>query len=282
MRPRPWLVPGTMPACEPVNETASQPRSINAIESRAIEIRSPAVRSMSCSRGCGSGEISRARSIRRSVVSPIAETTTQTPDPPAAVAATRRATRLISSGTATEVPPYFWPTTLIGSDPPAPEPAGAVGGRRGRHSRGDPRLRSARGAAAPRPAGLRRGDADPRRPAPDPVPDPARRRRPRARLRPWRAGRDDAAGGRADRHLAAAPVRLGVPDRAARAAPQPAADLAARVRRGGADNRRRGGGLPLGRRPRLGRGVRARRGRLADGPDRRDRDREAPGRAPPA
>ena len=74
----PWRVSVTIPACEPVNETASRPRSLIAIETSAIEIRSPEVSSMSCSRGCGSGETSRASAISRSVVSPIAETTTQT------------------------------------------------------------------------------------------------------------------------------------------------------------------------------------------------------------
>src|SRR5438477_5600030 len=81
-----------------------------AIETSAIEIRSPAVSSMSCSRGCGSAETCRARSIKRSVESPIAETTTQTSFPASAVWTTRRATRLISSGPATDVPPYFWTT----------------------------------------------------------------------------------------------------------------------------------------------------------------------------
>jgi len=113
MRARPWLVSVTMPACEPVNETASQPRSISAIEMSAIEIRSPDVSSMSCSRGCGSDETARASSSSRSVVSPIAETTTQTCAPDEAVSAMRPATRLIFSGSPTEVPPYFWTTRVI-------------------------------------------------------------------------------------------------------------------------------------------------------------------------
>ena len=78
MRALPWTVSVTMPACEPVNDTALRPRSLIAIETSATEIRSPAVSSMSCSRGCGSFETCRARSTSRSVVSPIAETTTQT------------------------------------------------------------------------------------------------------------------------------------------------------------------------------------------------------------
>ena len=43
------------PACEPVNERAVKPRSEIAIATSAIEIRSPAVRSMSISRAGGSG-----------------------------------------------------------------------------------------------------------------------------------------------------------------------------------------------------------------------------------
>ena len=34
--------------------------------------------------------------------------------PVSAVATTRRATRVIRSGSATEVPPYFWTTTVTG------------------------------------------------------------------------------------------------------------------------------------------------------------------------
>ena len=49
-----------------------------AIATRAIEMRSPAVRSMSISRGGGMGLTCSARSSSSSVVSPIAETTTQT------------------------------------------------------------------------------------------------------------------------------------------------------------------------------------------------------------
>jgi hypothetical protein len=45
------------PAWDPVNEMASRPSSMIAIDSRAIEIRSPADRSMSSSRAWGAGEI---------------------------------------------------------------------------------------------------------------------------------------------------------------------------------------------------------------------------------
>ena len=43
----------TIPACEPVNDTAGTPRSMIAMQSSAIEMRSPAVSSMSISRPCG-------------------------------------------------------------------------------------------------------------------------------------------------------------------------------------------------------------------------------------
>jgi hypothetical protein len=61
MRARPCAVSVTMPACMPVNETASRPRSLIAMDSSAIEICSPAVSSMSRSRGCGLAETSVAR-----------------------------------------------------------------------------------------------------------------------------------------------------------------------------------------------------------------------------
>ncbi len=67
------------PACEPVKDRASKPRFAMAIATRAIEMRSPAVSSMSSSRPGGSGLTSSARSCSSSVVSPMAETTTTTP-----------------------------------------------------------------------------------------------------------------------------------------------------------------------------------------------------------
>ena len=66
------------PACEPVNDRAVNPRSLMAIATSAIEIRSPAVSSMSISRAGGNGETPLARSSRSSVVSPMAETATTT------------------------------------------------------------------------------------------------------------------------------------------------------------------------------------------------------------
>ncbi len=72
----PWTVSVTIPACEPVKLTAWTRWSMIAMQSSAIEMRSPAVRSMSSSRPCGSWATSWASRTRSSVVLPIAETTT--------------------------------------------------------------------------------------------------------------------------------------------------------------------------------------------------------------
>ena len=66
------------PACEPVKRARAVAEVAIAIATSAIEIRSPAVSSMSSSRAGGSGLTACARSISSSVVSPIAETTTTT------------------------------------------------------------------------------------------------------------------------------------------------------------------------------------------------------------
>ena len=50
-----------MPAWDPVKLTAGMPRELRVIESRAIEIRSPALSSMSISLGEGSSLTSAAR-----------------------------------------------------------------------------------------------------------------------------------------------------------------------------------------------------------------------------
>ena len=86
------------PACEPVNDCALWPSWAMAIASSAIEIRSPAVSSMSSSRGGGSGVTCSARSRSSSVVSPIAETTTTTSLPARLVLTMRWATRLMPVG----------------------------------------------------------------------------------------------------------------------------------------------------------------------------------------
>jgi hypothetical protein len=78
MRARPCEESVMTPACDPVKERADRPSDWMAMASRAIEMRSPAVSSMSSSRPGGSGETCCARSSRSSVVSPMAETTTHT------------------------------------------------------------------------------------------------------------------------------------------------------------------------------------------------------------
>ena len=54
----PWTVSVTIPACEPVSEIASAPRSWIAIAASAQEMRSPTEISMSSSRGFGRAETS--------------------------------------------------------------------------------------------------------------------------------------------------------------------------------------------------------------------------------
>ena len=111
----PWRPSVMTPAWLPVNDRASWPRLPTAIASSAIEIRSPAVSSMSSSRGGGIGETCSARSISSSVVSPIAETTTTTSWPARLASTIRWATRFTPSASATEEPPYFCTTMPTGT-----------------------------------------------------------------------------------------------------------------------------------------------------------------------
>ena len=108
-----WTGSVTMPAWLPVKLLANGPRSRMAMHKRAAEMRSPDVRSMSISLGCGLSDTARASSMRRSVLSPMADTTTHTRSPLPAVRTTRRATLRIFSGSATEVPPNFCTTRDI-------------------------------------------------------------------------------------------------------------------------------------------------------------------------
>src|SRR6185312_1487437 len=112
MRARPWEESVITPACDPVNERASCPRLAIAMATRAIDIRSPAVSSMSISRPGGIGLTCWARSSSSSVVSPMADTTTHTSLPALRVSTILRATRLMLSASANEDPPYFWTTKL--------------------------------------------------------------------------------------------------------------------------------------------------------------------------
>lgn len=106
----PWVPVVMTPACEPVKDRAFSPRDSMAIATSALEMRPPAVSSMSISRG-GEGHTARARSSSSSVVSPIAETTTTTSLPWRFVSTMRSATRRIRSASATEDPPYFCTTS---------------------------------------------------------------------------------------------------------------------------------------------------------------------------
>src|SRR3954467_13945714 len=78
--------------------------------SNDIEIRSPAVNSMSSSRGSGRSVISEAIASRSSVVVPIALTTTITPFPASRACTTRSATDSRRSTEPTDVPPNFMTT----------------------------------------------------------------------------------------------------------------------------------------------------------------------------
>ena len=100
----------TMPACEPVSEMASLPRSLITIAARAHDTRSPVESSMSISRGCGRGETSWASEINSSVCLPRAESTATTLLPSCALRTIRPAARLMRSASATEVPPNFMTT----------------------------------------------------------------------------------------------------------------------------------------------------------------------------
>ena len=101
------VVSVTIPACEPVSETAWWPRSSIAISASAHEMRSPTEISMSIARGFGRSEIRWARSTSSSVVSPIAESTATTRPPSSFAATIRRATFSSRSGLPTDVPPNF-------------------------------------------------------------------------------------------------------------------------------------------------------------------------------
>ena len=104
----PWVVSVMMPTWLPVKLTAATPRSASAIVSSAADTRSPVVSSMSISRPGRVVETWAARAIRLSVALPIADTTTTTSLPWRRVNATLSATARIRSGSATDVPPYFW------------------------------------------------------------------------------------------------------------------------------------------------------------------------------
>src|SRR5688572_4921893 len=103
-----WEPSVIIPACCPVKEIEGTPSSATAMARSAVEMISPAWRSMSISRRSGWNVISRERLMRESVVFPMAETTTTTGRPSRLRAATLRATFFMCWDVATEEPPYFW------------------------------------------------------------------------------------------------------------------------------------------------------------------------------
>ena len=112
----------TIPACEPVSEIASWPRSSIAISASAQVMRSPTEMSMSIARGFGRAEMRCASSTSSSVVSPIAESTATTRPPSSFADTIRRATACRRSGSPTDVPPNFITTvpTRPASSPARP------------------------------------------------------------------------------------------------------------------------------------------------------------------
>ena len=113
MRALVWPESVTIPACEPVSEIASWPRSLMTIAASAQVTRSPVESSMSISRGCGRSETSCASETSSSVCFPRAESTATTCRPSSFAATIRPAARLMRSASATEVPPNFM-TTVSG------------------------------------------------------------------------------------------------------------------------------------------------------------------------
>ena len=103
-----WAVSVMMPTWLPVKLMASMPRSRSAIVISAAVWRSPVVSSMSISRPDWFFATESASAIRLSVALPIADTTTITSLPRFLVNATLSATARMRSGSATDVPPYFW------------------------------------------------------------------------------------------------------------------------------------------------------------------------------
>ena len=104
----PCTVSVTIPACEPVSEIASAPRSWIAIAASAHEIRSPTEISMSSSRGFGRGGDLVGEADE--VVGRVAHRREHGDDAVAGrlrAATSRCATSLIRSGSATDVPPNF-------------------------------------------------------------------------------------------------------------------------------------------------------------------------------
>ena len=104
------------PAWLPVKESASTPTSCSARDRSAMALRSPAVMSMSISRPTWARATCEARWRSSSVSLPMALTTTTTSLPWRRVRAMWSATSRMRSGSATDVPPYFWTNSATGGD----------------------------------------------------------------------------------------------------------------------------------------------------------------------
>ena len=94
-----------------------------------MEMRSPAVRSMSSSRAGGTRRHLMGEPLELVGRGPIADTTTSTSAPDRRVATMWSATALMRVGSATEVPPYFCTTRLTttdGTGGPSADPGGSV------------------------------------------------------------------------------------------------------------------------------------------------------------
>ena len=113
MRASTWRSLVMMPDWLPVKLIASPPSSRIAIDSSAIEMRSPAESSMSSSRRSGFAETFLA--MREQIVGRVAHRGDDDDDvvPLRRVRMTRSATRLSLSTSATLLPPYFWTMTAM-------------------------------------------------------------------------------------------------------------------------------------------------------------------------
>ena len=97
----------SMPAWRPVKLMAGYPIASSASASSVMDTCSPVDSRRSSSRAGGSALTALASPMSSSVVLPMADTTATTWLPASCMAARRRATPLIRSGEATEVPPNF-------------------------------------------------------------------------------------------------------------------------------------------------------------------------------
>ena len=111
-----WAVSVTMPACEPVNDTAASPQVDDRhAEQRDRDALTRGEEHVHLAGASGSLDTSWARRSRSSVVLPMAETTTTTSSPARRVRTMCSATARMRSGSATDVPPNFCTSRLTTS-----------------------------------------------------------------------------------------------------------------------------------------------------------------------